>query len=411
MTQPALWQRLNLPSAVAITLMIQTTISLLGAAAPVLAPMIAADRNLNASIIMFYSPLICIAAFVMNFLVPGLLYRVGGMGLSLICLTLSALGLLCLLPSGTAVLVAVPVLIGLSSGAMNPASSQILGPRSTSQTAGLIMSLKQTGVPLGSALVGVLLPFMVLHWGWRSAVLDVVLASIVLILICLPTVRWLNGAKSAKPMAGYRPLEPLKRIIAMPGMLNFLLAAMIFTGMQHCLRSFFTIYLVDRLGLPLTVAGTAFAASQVAGIVGQIAWAVMSDRALGSDKVMAIIGTIIALAAALTAIMNAHWPVSAIVTVGVLFGVSAAGFVPVVLAEVARRSPAGQVGALTSGANLFIISGVLLGPLAFGAVGALFDYATAFAVLGACTLAVSILAAKPRQILRMDLFAAEGHNS
>ncbi len=67
-------------------------------------------------------------------------------------------------------------------------------------------------------------------------------------------------------------------------MLNLLLAAMFFTGMQHCLRSFFTVYLVETLGLSLSVAGAAFAASQAAGIAGQIGWAMISDRVLAHAR-------------------------------------------------------------------------------------------------------------------------------
>ena len=52
---------------------------------------------------------------------------------------------------------------------MNPASSQVLGPRTTAQTAGLVMSIKQTGVPLGGVMAGALVPMLALHSGWRAA--------------------------------------------------------------------------------------------------------------------------------------------------------------------------------------------------------------------------------------------------
>jgi MFS family permease len=97
--------------------------------------------------------------------------------------------------------------------------------------------------------------------------------------------------------------------------------------------------------------------------------------------------------------------------VGILFGLSAAGFIPVVLAEVARRSPAGEVGALTSGANLFIISGVLVGPLAFGLIGALSGYAAAFAAMGACTLVASIILAGPKALAPGRFFRLTGRGA
>jgi MFS family permease len=176
-------------------------------------------------------------------------------------------------------------------------------------------------------------------------------------------------------------------------MLRLLTAATTFTGAQLCLRSFFTVYLVQKGGMDFATAGLAFSLSQAAGIVGQVSWAVLSDRLLSSHVVMAIVGGVIATAALLTALITPDWPVTAVLVVAILFGGSAAGFVPVVLAEVARRSPAGQVGALTSGASLFLFSGVLLGPLVFGFVLSVAGYAAAFVTLAGFALAASAAAA------------------
>ena len=96
---------------------------------------------------------------------------------------------------------------------------------------------------------------------------------------------------------------------------------------------------------------------------------------------------IMGAAAILTAFLSPHWPHAALFGIAILFGISAAGHLPVVLGEITRRAPPGQAGVLTSGANVFLIGGILVGPLAFGAVGAAFDYATAFFALGLCSLA------------------------
>jgi MFS family permease len=82
-----------------------------------------------------------------------------------------------------------------------------------------------------------------------------------------------------------------------------------------------------------------------------------------------------------------------VIGVAALFGISAAGFIPVVLGEVARHSPSGQVGAMTSGANLFVISGALLGPLVFGAVSSGLGYPAAFIALALCTLVGTVAVA------------------
>ncbi|WP_375412933.1 MFS transporter [uncultured Bradyrhizobium sp.] len=390
-------------AAVAITLVVTVIISLINACVPVLAPKIAADRGWNVALITFYAPTVCVASLCINFLAPFLLRRLGGMGLGLVCVAFSAAGLLFLLSDGFWLLTGAPLAIGLATGALNPASAQILGPRTTPQNSGLIMSIKQTGVPLGGVLAGALVPLLVLYWGWQAAVVDLALASAAAGVLLLPAVGWLNADARSLPITKYRPLEPIRRLLALPGMLRLLVAALAFVSMQLSLRSFFTVYLVDQLGFDLTTAGLAFGASQAAGIVGQIGWAVMSDRLLPARAVMAIVGVLMSAGAALTAVFTSNWPVAGIVVVAVVYGVSAAGFIPVVLGEVMRRSPPGQAGALMSGANLFILSGVLVGPLIFGAVLAVASYAAAFVALAAGTLAASILVALPPGPSRPDV--------
>jgi MFS family permease len=90
-----------------------------------------------------------------------------------------------------------------------------------------------------------------------------------------------------------------------------------------------------------------------------------------------------------------------IVVVSILYGLTAAGFVPVVLGEVARRAAPGDAGALTGGANLFLLGGVVAGPLAFGMVATSLGYPAAFVFIAACTFLTSILVAWPRPQARL----------
>src|SRR5690349_16643015 len=96
------------PAAVALSLVVQATISPLAARTPLLAPTIAADRGWNSALITFYAPLVCVASFGISFQVPRLLRRLGGMGLSLACVAVSAAGLLCLLAPSAGLAAVVP---------------------------------------------------------------------------------------------------------------------------------------------------------------------------------------------------------------------------------------------------------------------------------------------------------------
>jgi predicted MFS family arabinose efflux permease len=281
---------------------------------------------------------------------------------------------------------------------MNPASSQMLGPRTTARTAGLVMSIKQTGVPLGGVVAGALVPILASRSGWRMAAVELAGLGAVLAIALLPSVSWLNGAARAAKPAAFRPLDPVRHLVAMPGMPTLLLASLTFNGMQLCLRSFFVVYLVADQRLDLVTAGVAFSVSQAAGMFGQVGWAALADRLLPVHAVMAIIGTLMSAAALATAAMTPHWPLGVIFVVAAVYGVSAAGYLPVLLGEVAKRSPSGQVGALTSGAQLFPLGGCILGPLAFGGVAAVVGMPAAFVLAAASTLAGTALLAAPQRL-------------
>ena len=387
---------LEVPLAVAISLIVQTTISLFAASIPVLAPDIVAERGWSTTVIALYPTVVYVTAFLISFQVPELLIRLGGMGLSLASVATCAVGMLFLLPSNTAAAALTAFAVGCATAAMNPASSQVLGPRTSASTAGLIMSIKQTGVPLGGVVAGALVPALALHYGWRLAAVQLAAIGTVLAVALLPTVRWLNGAAATRP-AAFRPLDPVKHLLAMPGMPTLLLASVTFNGMQLCLRSFFTVYLVTSQHLSLITAGLAFGVSQAAGMVGQVVWAALSDRVLPVHAVMAIVGVLMTVAALCTAAMTPDWPFATVILVAAVYGISAAGYLPVLLGEIARRSPPGRTGALTSGAQLFPLGGSVLGPLAFGAMAAVFGMPAAFVLAGASTFAGALILAVPHQ--------------
>jgi MFS family permease len=278
-----------------------------------------------------------------------------------------------------------PLMIGLAIGGMNPVTSQILSPHASSRNAAAVTALKQTGVPLGAAAAGLLGPLLVNVWGWRSAVILIAIAMSLMAVSLLPIVRMTAQIERSIP----RPvgvLEPVKALLAIPGMRALIVAGIAYVVAQFCQRSFFTVYLVRDLGLTLSLAGLAFTVSQLSGIIGQLFWAALSGRFMTSHTVLAAIGVLMALASIATAFAAGTWDMAWIMAFSCLFGFTAAGFIPVLLGAVLASSPVDQAGALTSALNIFLIGGSLLGPLAFGGVATTFGYSAAFVALGAlCT--------------------------
>jgi MFS family permease len=382
----------NLSRAIGLALCIQTGISFLAAVVPVIAVDIAESRQWNANAIALYLPLVYAAAFAVSFAIPGLLARWGSIPLGIVCVGCAAWGELALLAPAWQMALLTPLMIGLAIGGMNPVTSQILSPHASLRNAAAVTALKQTGVPLGAAVAGLLGPLLVTAWGWTSAVICIGIAMSLVAVSLLPIAR--KAVQTERSIARpVRVLEPVKALLAIPGMRALIVAGIAYVVAQFCLRSFFTLYLVRDLGLTLSLAGLAFTVSQVSGMVGQLFWAALSGRFMTHHAVLATIGILMALASMATAFAAGTWDMALILALSCLFGFTAAGFIPVLLGAVLASSPVDQAGALTSALNIFVIGGSLLGPLAFGGVATAFGYAAAFIALAALCAAGAVCCA------------------
>jgi MFS family permease len=154
----------------------QMTIAFLIASVPVIAPEIAAARGLNIHLVALWLPIVYTTAFFFSFMAPKLLSRLGGAGLSLACIGAGAAGLFLLLPPIAVLAALAPLPLGLAHGGVTPATSQVVGHHAKPRTAGFIMSIRQSAIPAGSMLAGIIMPILVVCWGWR-ALLEVSLAS------------------------------------------------------------------------------------------------------------------------------------------------------------------------------------------------------------------------------------------
>ena len=65
------------------------------------------------------------------------------------------------------------LLLGLGYGPATPASSMILARAAPPHLLALTFSIKQTGVPLGTAIAGAAVPALVLALGWQGAALAI----------------------------------------------------------------------------------------------------------------------------------------------------------------------------------------------------------------------------------------------
>jgi MFS family permease len=385
----------------AATLAIQALTAMATIAVPVLAPAASAELGLSASLIGVYVALVYLGSMIASAASADLIRRLGAIRFSQYCLVLCAAGLALLTLGSTPALVASALVLGLGYGPITPASSHILARTTPPHMMSFVFSIKQTGVPLGGALAGALVPPLVLLGGWRLAAIAVA-ALCVLTAIAAQPIRAENDADRdpARPISPRGPVRALALVATEPSVRRLALCSFFFSALQLCLTTYLVTYLTAHLGYSLVSAGLMLSVATSAGIVGRIAWGALADRSARPAAVLGALGCAMAIAAAATALSSPDWPRGLMAVVCAIFGGTAIGWNGVYIAEVAREAPPGKAVEATGGALFFTFFGVLVTPPLFAAiVAASGSYALAFAAVAAAPFACGLwlLAAAPRR--------------
>jgi MFS family permease len=363
----------------ALTLAVQALTSMAMIAPAVMAPVVAPELGVSPQSIGWFVALEYLFAMVSGLVCGKLIGRYGALRVCQICVCLAAAGLAAGSAAVLPLVFAAAGLIGSGYGLVNPVASHILFRTAPSRMRSLIFSIKQTGVPLGGALAGVLVPPLVLYlnWRWSAAVVALLCLSLAFAAQSAPASEERGPANGSS--AGF--LAPLRLVFANPPVLELAVVSLIFGTAQLALFTYFVPYLNLELGYGLVAAGLIYSTAHAAGIVGRMVWGTVADRWLSSRRMLGLLGVMMALSGAAVAGFGVDWPLSAVILASASFGASAVGWNGVYLAEVARLAPPGQVGAITGGTQFFTFIGALTAPPLFGlAVGLAGGYGKAFLV-------------------------------
>jgi MFS family permease len=338
---------------------------------PVLAPAIAAETGLSASLAGIHTALVYAGALFSGPITQGLLARHGGVRVCQGALVVVALGIALAAIGHPLALLASALLAGLGHGPITPAGSHLLAPRTPARIRSLIFGLKQCGVPAGAMLVAAMAPILATQYGWRAGVLAVALFSLLLALSLQPLRAALDTDRAPPGMAPLRPWQDAKSSLSIlrddARIRTLTFAASSYGIAQFCFGSFFVVWQVQVMGTGLEQAGLMLALAQGSGVAGRIAWALIADR-IGALPVLLALGLAIGGACGLLALAGPGWPSLVIAVVAVAMGASAVGWNGVMLSEVARVAPAGRVGAATAALG-FVFAGVMIiAPTLFSAL-------------------------------------------
>ncbi len=387
--------------ALAVTLSIQVFVSLSLLVGPVLAPLAAIDLGIEPYFIGFYISAVYAVGAISSLFSGALIDRFGALRLSQFCLVLSGLALVVAASGHLVAIVPAVVFMGLGYGPPTPASSHILARVAPKNRLNLVFSLKQTGVPLGNALAGALLPSLALAVGWQRAALAAGACNLVLALVIQPLRAQIDEphAVGRAALARGKMLEPLRFVFSVPELRKLALVSLAFSGMQVSLGTFLVTYLAEAIDLAVVTAGAVLSAAQAAGVGGRVLWGVVADRYGAPLLVLGVLGIAMTACALVTGAFTPDWPLAAIFAVSIAFGGTAVAWNGVFLAQVARLSPPGRAGEVTGGTSFLTYGGVMIAPAIFSAIlAATGSYEMGFAAVAMMTLAggISFLRAAAR---------------
>jgi predicted MFS family arabinose efflux permease len=384
-----------------LTTAIQVATAAAALALPAVAPLVAADLGLPASLVGSYVSLLYVGAASTALASGGLMRRQGPLRLSQWALALAALGLVFGVAANLPLLVLAALVIGLGYGPITPASSEMLARTADPRRLGLVFSIKQTGVPAGAALAGLLMPPLALLAGWRLAALAMAAVCLIVAWAAQPLRAALDAGRDPQARQGPGgPRTALAVVLRTPGLRTLAAVSFVYAAMQMCVASFMVAYLVAEPGLALVTAGLGLTVASVAGVVGRIAWGALADRWQRPRALLAALGGLMALSSLAAAAIAPSWPLAAVLSVCAALGATAIGWNGVYLAEVARVAHPGEAGLATGGCLFFTFAGVVAGPHLFGVVErASGSYAVSFvaaAVVCGATGAALALSGRPR---------------
>jgi len=263
----------------------------------------------------------------------------------------------------TFLLVIVALLVmGAGSAMPTPAGSVAVRAAFPLRLRGMVMSIRQTGVPIGGFVAALILPSIAVSAGWRAALATAGGVSIAIGLVALSSYR--PGPRGVQaPGDSWSLLRVLTRdltIAAISGM--FLVAS------QVCLLTYLIVYLIHDRGLAVTTAALFLALAQLAGAGGRVFWGIVSDRVMRGRRRPAILlaaGTG-AVASLSLAILPGNAPFPLLVVAILACAVGAVGWNGVQISFFSELAKPGTEGRSVGLGLMIQQPGILIGPFLFG---------------------------------------------
>jgi len=264
------------------------------------------------------------------------------------------------------VFVALLIVAGVGYGALNPTSTTAAMSWFPPRQRATVVGLKQVGLPFGGMLGAATLPALALTLGWRGAVA----ASALAIGVCAiaSAVIYRDPPEEVAARRATTARGALRSVLRTRDLWLVAAATAVFAAMQTVWMAFLALYLQGVVGLSLLAASRYLALAQGGGVLGRVAFGMLSDRVFAGRRrtPLAIAGCTSALCTVAIAFTGPSTSAVWLAALALLFGFAGIGWNGVqhtLMAELAGPGAA----ATAVGLGLAVSSaGVMLGPVVFG---------------------------------------------
>ena len=326
----------------------------------VLAPVVSRQIGFPATMVGVVTALIYFSAAISAPAAGGYVARLGAVRMTQFCLLLSGGGLALTTWGHPAAVVFGALLIGMGYGPSTPAGSVLLSHHSPERFRNIVMSVRQTGVTLGGALVGIILPWLMNFVHWQSAVWICAGFGLLVAVAMEPLRKRLDQPLKEAAHRSSNLIETLSLLKKEPALLKISILAFVYGGVQLTFTSFLVVFLLSRTPLTVIQAGALMSVSMLSGLISRLLWGAVADYCRNAKVVLMVLGLSMMVCALLMTQVTAQWSFLSLCVLTACFGASCLGWNGVYVGEISRIAPTGQVAVWVGGSLFFAYMGAMV---------------------------------------------------